>query len=144
MVYQLVWSSAAHPALTTADIDDIVSSSIRHNGHLGLTGMLFVSGSLFLQLLEGERSHVIRTYDRICTDHRHSDVQCLFERDDCMRASPCWSMGMKWISEGNGLRRIKTAIDCCQKRRAASPDDSMIEAVMTHFLHVSAGERSFV
>jgi Sensors of blue-light using FAD len=56
-------------------IDAIVAASRRRNGQAGVTGALMFTGLFFVQALEGPAAAVEATFDRICCDLRHSNVE---------------------------------------------------------------------
>lgn len=52
----------------------ILSTSNRNNRPLGLTGALVFDEQWFLQVIEGDRLAVWRTFERIREDERHSNL----------------------------------------------------------------------
>jgi hypothetical protein len=73
-------------------IEDIVSSSIRYNTELEVTGMLWADGNSFAQVIEGNCDNVGRTMGRICADRRHIDIEVLVDRSVLSRQFGNWSM----------------------------------------------------
>ncbi|MDN3565014.1 BLUF domain-containing protein [Paeniroseomonas aquatica] len=73
-------------------LDDILMSARRHNRANGITGALICRADLFVQLLEGPRSAVTRTFGRILQDDRHLDVALLHADDLETRLFPGWDM----------------------------------------------------
>lgn len=71
----------------------ILSASQRNNARDGITGFLLFDRSWFFQILEGERASIIKTYERIQHDPRHTDVTLMALRDTRARSFPAWSMG---------------------------------------------------
>jgi hypothetical protein len=71
----------------------ILSASNRNNKQNGLTGALVFDGRTFLQTLEGERDSVLKTYERIKKDHRHSTVTLVGMREITARMFGNWWMG---------------------------------------------------
>lgn len=78
-------------------IASIVESAVRHNREDGITGMLLYSGGNFLQVLEGEKSRVRGTYDRIAMDPRHRNLTLLTEEEVPERHFANWSMGYRQL-----------------------------------------------
>ena len=76
----------------------IVASSVRHNQQNGITGMLLYSNGNFLQVLEGERDAVDKTYARICEDARHTNAILIAEDAVTERHFAQWSMGYRHLS----------------------------------------------
>ncbi len=62
------------------------------NSRDGITGALICREDLYLQMLEGPRAAVTRTYARILRDDRHVDVVGLWSGDAGERLFPEWSM----------------------------------------------------
>lgn len=96
-LYRLVYTSRS---LVGGDEDaqerivgGIVEASRRNNARAGVTGALVFSTGSFAQVLEGPRSAVEATFERIQRDPRHRDLsvlQCEFVGE---RFFSSWSMG---------------------------------------------------
>ena len=71
MVTQLIYASRAMWAVSLPDLKQINTRAVRSNASNGITGLLLYGASRFLQVLEGERDDVNRTYERISRDDRH-------------------------------------------------------------------------
>ena len=74
---RLSYVSRCARTLSAADIDAIAMVSQRNNQRDGVTGILVVTGGVFIQTLEGDDQAVDATYRRILADDRHLDVICL-------------------------------------------------------------------
>ncbi len=74
---RLSYVSRSSRPLTDADIAAITASSQRNNQRIGVTGVLVVTGGIFIQTLEGDADAVDATYRRILRDDRHCEVMCL-------------------------------------------------------------------
>lgn len=89
---QLLYVSTSTITGDQSALDDILLQS-RHNCALdGLTGVLWVAGDRFLQLLEGEDDAVEATMARIRRDPRHRDLRTPIERTIERREFQSWSM----------------------------------------------------
>lgn len=88
---QLIYVSSASPAIP-ADPDDILAVSNANNRRDSLTGLLYLDGRRFLQVLEGEPDQVARTFERIEADPRHRAVVVLSRREVEAREFGEWSM----------------------------------------------------
>jgi hypothetical protein len=81
--YRLIYCSrdailAAKPgADPVAEVNAIVSAARVRNKAANVSGLLLSTGAGFLQVLEGRRDIVERTFDRIAADPRHADVSIL-------------------------------------------------------------------
>lgn len=80
-----------------SQIPAILASSIRRNKEDAITGMLLYSRGNFLQVLEGEREMVDKTYARICEDVRHRNTVMLTEEEVSERHFADWSMGYRQL-----------------------------------------------
>ena len=79
------------------ELVSILESSVRHNLHNGITGMLLYYRGGLMQVLEGGDAQVRETYTRICADKRHCDIIALTDTEEPIRHFEIWSMGYKYI-----------------------------------------------
>ena len=82
-------------SLIGADPDGIaaiVSSSVRWNAKVDVTGMLWADGQSFAQVIEGDDDAVGQTMDRIHADARHTAIDLLVDRSVRSRQFGSWSM----------------------------------------------------
>jgi FAD-dependent sensor of blue light len=95
-LYRLVYYSRnlihGKPDAMTLEIAEILSTSQRNNSRTELTGALIFNSGIFAQVLEGDRSSIEETFERIQRDERHADVQVLAFEEVKTRAFPQWSM----------------------------------------------------
>lgn len=70
-------STCAASFLPNEDLRELVEYSAQHNRNAGITGLLLLSGSQFLQVLEGPSVAVNELFGRIIRDPRHHDVQLI-------------------------------------------------------------------
>lgn len=96
---QLIYLSFFSHALSTEELEAILSVSRRNNEPLGITGLLIVKGHSFLQALEGEKQAVYTLYEKIKQDPRHRDVMKISEEKIEQRAFANWSMGFKNLDD---------------------------------------------
>ena len=75
-----------------AVVAQILATSQRNNGKIGVTGALLFNSGSFAQVLEGPRAAVEATFERIQRDPRHSDVSVLQCEPVESRGFPNWSM----------------------------------------------------
>lgn len=68
-------STCAASFMPNEDLRELVARSAENNRSAGITGLLMLSGSQFLQVLEGPSHAVNRLFNRIIRDPRHQDVQ---------------------------------------------------------------------
>jgi hypothetical protein len=88
---RLVYSSAAAPGLTAADLEAIAARSAERNRAAGLTGLLLHQGDGFHGILEGSRRRLFARMERIITDPRHARLDILLEAPADARRFDAWS-----------------------------------------------------
>jgi hypothetical protein len=93
MLIRLIYASRSKP-LGSIDVKDILASSRRNNGALGVTGALCLSNGIFLQCLEGDHMAVNSLYHRILLDARHHEPAILDFEEITHRQFGAWSMGL--------------------------------------------------
>ena len=82
----------------------ILSQSQQFNHKHGISGVLFYNNNYFFQCLEGERSQLMRLYNKIANDSRHIEVvQLACERIDTP-AFGRWKM--KYVLEDQRIRHF--------------------------------------
>lgn len=107
MLVRLMYASRAADGVGTEELAAILRKSRQHNPHSGVTGLLCLSGGIFLQVLEGGRSQVSALYNRISSDPRHRDVVLLSYDEIAERRFAGWSMGMIDLSRLNPALLLK-------------------------------------
>jgi hypothetical protein len=91
-VRQLLYISSSTLPGNAADIEGILAQSRHHNAIEGITGLLWSDGKHFLQVLEGTSESVGETFGRILSDHRHSAIVVLHDRQIADREFGSWAM----------------------------------------------------
>ena len=91
---RLIYFSQNHIGPAVRELSSILNASNRNNKPVGLTGALVFDSQWFLQLLEGEREKVWRTFERISRDERHSDVVVAEVIETDTRVFGNWWMGV--------------------------------------------------
>lgn len=92
MLCRLIYVSRAVATIKYPDLKDILEKSQENNASDGITGILCFGNGMFLQMLEGDRQTVSRTYNRICNDSRHSDSEIVDFSEVESRLFGQWSM----------------------------------------------------
>ena len=75
-------------------LNSILGASNRNNQQAGLTGALIFDEQWFLQILEGEREKVWRTFERISSDERHDNAVVAEVVETDARIFGNWWMGL--------------------------------------------------
>ena len=86
-----------------SDVESIVQTSRNRNREVGITGVMFLHESRFLQFLEGEELQLRSLLLRIENDPRHSNLQYLLESPVERREFPSWNMDCFQLPEGESL-----------------------------------------
>ena len=119
-LYALLYRSRATRELDERDLLPILTSSLRNNARVGVTGLLlygpaapvpppdsdvppapllvpFEGPGVFVQWLEGPEAAVRETFERISLDSRHTDVVLLGEgmHPRERRLFPQWAMALE-------------------------------------------------
>ena len=92
MLTRLLYVSTAVGPVTTAVTGTILRSAQTHNAASGITGVLCQGRSVYLQVLEGERSQVDALYERIARDKRHHNLVLCQQEDIKARRYGQWAM----------------------------------------------------
>jgi hypothetical protein len=102
-----MYVSRAVPAVDQEELLAILRKSKSNNPTQGITGVLCFSEGIFLQVLEGGRGAVNRLYNRITTDHRHTQVELLGYEEIGERRFAGWAMGQVNMSRLNPALLLK-------------------------------------
>lgn len=101
MLVRCLYASRAAQGGSAAMLDEILAQSRRNNPAQGITGMLCVSGDVFIQVLEGGRDEVCELYNAIVRDLRHANVRLLTYDEISQRQFGNWTMGQVNLSKVN-------------------------------------------
>ncbi len=95
MLYTHVYASEASADLSTAELDRMCRSFAAANRKANITGMLFVVGDHFVQVLEGEREVVWELLRKVMKDQRNRRLRTLYHGRLMHRRFPSWNM--RWM-----------------------------------------------
>jgi sporulation-control protein spo0M len=107
MLVRLMYASRTTGAIGPEELTAILRKSRQNNPGAGVTGLLCLSGGIFLQVLEGGRLQVSALYNRIAADPRHRDVALLSYDEIEERSFAGWSMGVIDLSRLNPALLMK-------------------------------------
>lgn len=107
MLVRCLYASRAADPITGKLLDDILDQSRRNNPGLGVTGLLCISGEIFIQILEGGRDEVCTLYNAIVRDDRHKQVRLLAYEEIAERRFGAWTMGQVNIAKTNPALLLK-------------------------------------
>jgi hypothetical protein len=77
-----------------SQLTDILSASTRNNKLVNVTGALVFDEFWFIQILEGERGIILKTFERLKNDERHSNIALVELTDIKGRLFGNWWMGL--------------------------------------------------
>ena len=93
LLYRSRWVSEGGNAPAESEVQGLLSQSRAANAAVEVTGALMLSGLNVVQALEGDPDALETTFERICCDLRHTEVELLgFSKVD-ERAFGEWWMG---------------------------------------------------
>ena len=90
--FELSYYSTARMDLDSSDFDAIVAESRINNKKKNITGCLIYHKENFFQILEGPKDVVLKTYESIKTDSRHSKIVKLYDGFKSGRTFDEWQM----------------------------------------------------
>jgi len=105
LVHCIYCSAAASGAASPTDLAAILEVARRNNEGRNVTGILLYEGGNFLQVLEGDRAAVDKTFECIASDPRHRRVNKIIDEPIIERTFACWSMGYPLVTRAD-LARI--------------------------------------
>lgn len=114
-MFQLIYTSTSSSALTFSRAEDIAARASIKNRVSGVTGILLMSSSVVLQVLEGDETTVRGLYELIKKSKSHMDCDVLLTRHCDARSFPKWSMGYRTVDDEY---EIKLAIVALKARRS--------------------------
>lgn len=97
--YQIVYYSTATKEFSEQDLIELLSVAIKYNSAMGITGCLVYSNGKFIQLLEGDRRHVLELFEKIKRDPRHNNVTVTVEMTVNQKLFPDWGMAFKFLEK---------------------------------------------
>ena len=103
MLVRLLYVSQPVGPITTTTTTLILEKSTAYNKKENITGVLCQGSGLFLQVLEGERSHVNLLYARIMSDRTHRNVELLSMEEITHRRFGQWSMALVYLSKDDPM-----------------------------------------
>ncbi len=95
VIFQLIYTCALRDSVSCLDLEEIANTSRSRNKDRNITGMLLCQDGSVLQVLEGDKSAVLKLYEKISKDVRITNTLILIQRMTSEREFPNWSMGFK-------------------------------------------------
>jgi hypothetical protein len=104
-MHMIVYTSELNK--NAGDVDPIISGIIqtakRENAKRYITGVLFFENNRFLQIIEGEESHLRQLMKNIENDNRHKNIQILMDTDIEKRGFQSWNMDSFRLKAGKSF-----------------------------------------
>lgn len=95
-LHQLVYCSTSRlegdARQMSSSLNSILTSALKNNPAASLTGALVFNRDRFLQVLEGPRMSLIRIFNRILQDERHTKVMLIDLKPIDERSFGAWAM----------------------------------------------------
>ena len=91
-MYTLTYESTAAGNPTEKDLEQLLIEARVNNINNDITGCLIYYNGGFIQILEGEKDAVLKLYDKIKKDNRHTDVHLFSDNDITERTFTNWGM----------------------------------------------------
>ena len=131
-------STATAEVISNRTLRDIEEQASAANTEKGITGLLVLTGNIFLQVLEGSSRDVTALFGKIIGDKRHHDVELVTFQPIGARCFDEWSMRTVDLYDLPGDRRALMAAKYGEKDGViAMPDDE-------HLVHAFLLDARFV
>lgn len=103
MLYELTYYSVADNNISQDQVYQILERSKDKNKKADITGCLVFHKGQFVQLLEGEKNAVLRIYEEIEKDQRHSSVTLIARGNKEHRSFESWTMAFLNLDNAHAL-----------------------------------------
>jgi len=104
-VRMLYVSHAVGPQSTTMTRSILMQAQAHNRAH-NISGVLCQGQGFFLQVIEGQRSHINALYGRILADTRHKDVELLHWEETTQRLFGRWAMALVHLSVNDPMVKL--------------------------------------
>lgn len=128
LVFNLVYASTISDGVSSADVDDIISASHRHNTIVGITGILVLGSGVFFQWIEGPKKEVMSLVKLIETDRRHELMTVLSTDEEIReRIFPSWDMEL--VDAEHILEVLHDALEAARDDRSVAALELLLQKV---------------
>ncbi|CAM4279749.1 BLUF domain-containing protein [Pseudoalteromonas ostreae] len=90
---RIIYASTITEHFNPSSLEEIIEKAVLNNKKNNVTGMLCFNRNYFLQCIEGSRTNVNKTYNKILNDKRHTEIILLDYSEINAREFSNWSMG---------------------------------------------------
>ncbi|MDJ0741287.1 MAG: BLUF domain-containing protein [Gammaproteobacteria bacterium] len=109
-VARLIYRSiATADVVSNTTLRELEGQAATANAKAGISGLLILSGNVFLQVLEGDAAAVTALFGRIATDKRHRQVELLTFDASVPRCFEDWHMRLVDLLDLPGDKRAYMA-----------------------------------
>ncbi|MGZ8225994.1 MAG: phosphate-starvation-inducible PsiE family protein [Methylococcaceae bacterium] len=136
---QTTYISTPTRPISADDLIDILNNSRANNARLGVSGMLLFTGSIFIQLLEGDEKIIEELIETIKKDPRHKDFRVIEKKKISAREYADWTMGFKRVDK-NDIRDIPGLNKFFETDLNGDIDSDKLKLInqfLTHFRNVA-------
>jgi hypothetical protein len=139
-VHRMMYTSLAIKNMLKPDLYIILRKARINNKTADITGLLVYVDNIFLQILEGNRTEVLKLFSTISKDPRHTEVKIIHEDEAEKRVFPSWQMAYaspsaKELATWSGLNSTTTLQDTLE---AMNKEPSRISEVLSKLLEQAA------
>ena len=131
LLFNLVYASTVSDGVSSADVDDIISASHRHNTLAGITGILVLGSDVFFQWVEGRKEEVMGLVKLIETDRRHELMTVLSTDEEIReRIFPAWDMEL--VAADHIQEVLQDALETARDDRSVAALQLLLQKVSQH------------
>ncbi len=128
LLFNLVYASTITDAVSSADVDDIITASHRNNSLVGITGILVLGSGVFFQWIEGPKEEVMSLVKLIETDRRHELMTVLSTDEEIReRIFPSWDMEL--VDADHIQEVLQDALETARDDRSAAALQLLLQKV---------------
>lgn len=129
--YQLIYRSRNVLTGSEASIENEVAAisqkSAVNNSRAGVTGALMFTASTFVQVIEGKTADIENTFERICCDLRHTNVELISFSSVSARAFNGWYL--RRVHAGTPLETVLDPFSFATTPEGRTTPTSIVQAV---------------
>ncbi|MEL6917454.1 MAG: BLUF domain-containing protein [Bacteroidota bacterium] len=110
-MFCLVYRSIASPIFGQVQMQEMLEKAREFNDRNGISGCLLYYDGEFIQYLEGNQVKVLKLFDKIRHDRRHSDISVLSHSQIQSREFDKWNMAFEnFLGENDQLQFLKLLV----------------------------------
>lgn len=111
-MFALVYRSRAITGFGRVQIQEMLQKARSYNSEQGITGCLLFHEGEFLQYLEGNQIRVLRLFDKIKSDPRHTDMELISHGERPQRWFKDWEMAFEdFYGDNDQISYLKLLVE---------------------------------